>query len=215
MTTVITKKVSGMVLEKFAQKNPILLASAKSFLINPDNLLADKIVKSVKEAIAPLNGESKTVLGAIRRLFVSKNYTAHVAALYEIESTKHDKVENNDIAAQLYMKAAKETTHLFIKVNCYSRAFYCFISANKPDDALKAAKMLNDHHFTQGLATLYLEAAKLSEATGNISLAKDFYSTATEGDYYSVVEANVALNRLTPKVEFYANDSRFTNKDID
>lgn len=203
------------VLSNVAKQNPSLHLAVRQFYKLHNQTSANLIVKLAREAIKPLNGESKHVLKALRKLFVSKDYLGHMASLYEIEATKHDKVSNNDIAAQLYVRAASETSNLNITVPFYSRAFCCFIYAEKPLDAIKVAKILMAKEITQGMVLLYYTAGKISEAMGQIDDAREFYSFANEGDYQMVLRAQEAAKRLESKSVFYDYDSRFANKDTD
>jgi len=190
------------ILRDVANVNPQLLHDVNSFRANNTPPLADKIILQVKKLTVPLNGESETVLGALKRIFKSENYTAHLAALYEIEATKHGKVVNSEIAAQLYMEAANQSGELGIKASCYSRAFYCFISSKNSPAALDAAKKLLDSGAVQGLATFYYDAARLCEAIDK-SLAAEFYFNATDGNYYHIMLAKKAFRALAPANRHY------------
>ena len=183
-------------LRRVANENPGLAKAVDAFRKGPSNRLADDIIRLAKAALKPLNGESKVVIPVLRRLFVGRNYLAHMAALYEIEATKYDELQNSAIASQLYMEAAKYTSEMNTKIECFSRAFYTSLSAKNIPNALDAALQLRIIGAAQGMATLYYDAGKMCEALGKNEEALIFYSNAVEGDYLHILKAKAGYERL-------------------
>lgn len=205
-----------MTLKTVIANNPQIRDSAIFFKIGPCEKTAQDLARSICTIAQDLNGESVFLFRAARILFAIEKFQQYRAKMFEEEAKKHNTVENSLMAANEYMKVADLTQSFETKIDCLKSAFYCALKAKKPMLALEAAKIIHSFDITQGMATLYYDAAKICEGVGDKKLARDFYFEATEGDYKIVKKAKEAWERLPKNSEMhepiYSEDSRFSSK---